>query len=899
MQKSWVPTRLVLALALLKLVTGFMAFVLMAGRAERDPAFPYFFYLLFAAAFVATAALLLIGGRGDRRACALGGFFLVTATAWCNKPLRLLAESRPDLGLFALFDALEMDAFMPYFLWAFVRDFPTPAPSLSSRRRIEFAVRLSAAAGLLLFSANLLRLALRLTSGSWQALAELSPQRGQGTYYSVVMLLTAAALCVLPWKARSAPKPERPRARLFVQILALTFGPVIAGILLHLFVPPYRELIDSHPKIQLNIVTAVLLPLLTLPITVPYTVLVHHVLDVRMIARRALQYALARYTVLALMSVPLLSLAAYLFFHRGESLKNLFSGGRVPLLLSIVLIGAAALRYRRRLLEAIDRRFFREQYDARQILTRLIEHIRSIQDSATLAGLVSREIDLAFHLEAVALLVLDPRSGMFADPRQRTRKLDASSKLAVMISDTSDPLDVDLANPRSALAKLPEKERHWLVDSGFRLIVPILARDGSLLGLIGLGEKKSGLPFLAEDRQLLHAIASSAAWILELEQGRALPPAQRSWRDPLAAAEKATPTATELAKQCLKCGGVYPSFTVFCGTCSRRLEPSSIPYVLPGKFRFEQRIGAGGMGIVYSGADLALGRHVAIKTLRRVSPEEAMLLRREARTAAAVSHPHLASVYGLETWRGTPMLVMELLEGGTLAHRIAKGQLSAIETVETGIAMADALAQLHDADILHRDIKPSNIGYTRDGIPKLMDFGIARVMFELRRERELEEWEEDEEDEEDEDSDIVPHVAVWKDPAGSASSPRLRFVGTLAYLSPEALKGETADASFDLWSLSIVLYEALLGRKVFVGADHQILERIRLGRVPDFAQVCPEHDASLGEFFREALHRSPSRRPASAYELRNRLEEVREALTPPNPLSPAPSLPPSPGERGL
>src|SRR6185295_14275398 len=449
----------------------------------------------------------------------------------------------------------------------------------------------------------------------------------------------------------------------------------------------------------------------------------------------------------------------------------------------------------RRLLDAIDRRFFREQYDARRILTLLVERIRSIQESATLANLVSQEIDLALHLEGIAMLVLDPRSNMLTDPRHRARKLDASSPLALTISNASDPLEVDLENPHSSLLRLPEKDRHWLVDSGFRLIVPILARDGSLLGLVGLGEKKSGLPFLKEDRQLLHTIASSAAWVLELEQERVLPP-PRSWRDPLTSDD---PTfsdlplaAADFAKECPKCGALHPSFTVFCGTCSRRLDDSHVPYVLPGKFRFEQRIGVGGMGIVYSGADLALGRHVAIKALRRVSPEDAMRLRREARTAAAVSHPHLASIYGMETWRGTPMLVLELLEGGTLAHRLSEGKLEPTETVELGIAMADALAQLHSADILHRDLKPSNIGYTRDGVPKLMDFGIAGVMFELRRERELER-EESEEDEED--PGVVPPVAVWRDDPASSLSPRLCFAGTLAYLSPEALQGEPADAS--------------------------------------------------------------------------------------------------------
>jgi serine/threonine-protein kinase len=104
-------------------------------------------------------------------------------------------------------------------------------------------------------------------------------------------------------------------------------------------------------------------------------------------------------------------------------------------------------------------------------------------------------------------------------------------------------------------------------------------------------------------------------------------------------------------------------------------------------------------------------------------------------------------------------------------------------------------------------------------------------------------------------------------------------VGTLSYLSPEALIGQPADTSFDLWGLAIVLYECLLGRKIFSGGDmHQLMNRIRHGRVPEFAQVLPEHDALLGDFFRSALHRTITRRPASARELRERLAAVRLRL---------------------
>ncbi|MFL6234867.1 MAG: serine/threonine-protein kinase [Thermoanaerobaculia bacterium] len=822
-------------------------------------------------------AILLLGGSGDRRATLLGTAFLLLATPFSNRPLlRLVHAGTLGLDYPALvLSSLCFDAFLPYFFWRFVGEFPTTVLSFRARRVLAAGTLVSLISGCVLFGYKLLELLVK-GARSWDhpvdSLSKVAPEKPSYGFYSVVLSLSVLALAFLLTRISNTAEAEKRRARVFVAGLA-AMAPLLVYILIDAAV---REILGRSPDLPDPIYNTLFLLFCSVPFTTSYAVVVYRVLNVRLIARKALQYALARYSALGLAVVPLGALVLYVFESRDKRIGEIFSGPRLPLLVAAVIVGGAALRYRRTLLDSIDRHFFREQYDARQTLTLLIERIRATHGVTELGVLLCREVDLALHPESVALLSFEPRSGMLADAKVRGRRLDASSQLAALIGSASDPLLIDLEDSRSPLTKLPEPDRYWLVDSGFRLIVPILARDGSLLGLIGLGEKKSELPFFKEDRQLLRAIASNAAWVLEVELSRSLG-SSRSWQEPvegvasLPSSEAAA--GAELAKECPNCGRLYAPYTVFCTSCSRRLEPSHVPHLLPGKFRFERRIGTGGMGVVYRGVDLSLGRPVAVKTLRRVSPEDAMRLRREARTAAAVSHPHLAPVYGMETWQGTPMLVMELLEGGTLSQRIEKGKLDAAETVELGIAMAEALEHLHASDILHRDIKPSNIGYTRDGAPKLMDFGIARVMFDLRRDVETPPVANL-----DDDSVLLPPTSVWNRTPSTVTMSK-QLVGTLSYLSPEALNGQPADTSFDLWSLAIVLYECLLGRKIFAGGDmHQLMSRIRNGRVPDFSQVCPEHDELLGDLFRSALHKAVTRRPASARELKERLTALRPRL---------------------
>ncbi len=754
---------------------------------------------------------------------------------------------------------MALDAFIPYFLWRFARDFPEPAATGRERRRLTLAVRAAGFLGVALFAAMALLAGTGYQQPSWLKIDAV------WCYDTPICAALVGAFAALVARLRQVRGAERARARLFVGAFVLAAVPLVVQLVLYQLVPAFARFMASHPPIQKAGLYAGLGSVSLIPGATAYATLVDGVFSMRWIARRALQYSAARWATLAVASLPFAGLLAYLFEKRDETVARLVSGTRPLSLLGLLLLGVAALRYRERLLTAVDRRYFREQYDARQILTQLVQSIRGTHGVDQIAELVCREVDRALHLEAISLLVEDRRSGQLAAPLSRARRLDASSPLVQLVAGASDPMAVDLDNPRSPFARLPAADRQWLAEHRFHLLVPIVARDGNLLGILGLGEKKSGLPFLSEDRKLLYDIASSAALGLELELEQSSA-SLYAGRPGLLKLLEATAAAAEHARECVICGTLFQSYTVFCGSCSRRLETALVPYVLPGRYRFERRLGVGGMGVVYRGVDLSLGRPVAVKTLRRISPEGALRLRREARTAAAVSHPHLAAVHGMETWQGMPMLILELMEGGTLTQRIERGPLDQRETVELGIAMASALEYLHGADILHRDIKPSNIGFTRGGTAKLMDFGIARLMLDLRQDRG---------GEGEDDGGATPRQgSAWEETPTSETMSR-QLVGTLSYLSPEALDREAANVSFDLWALAMVLYECVLGRKIFSSADvKSTMARIRMGRIPDFEQACPWGDPALGEFLRNALHRTLSRRPATAREMRQRLERV-------------------------
>ncbi len=300
------------------------------------------------------------------------------------------------------------------------------------------------------------------------------------------------------------------------------------------------------------------------------------------------------------------------------------------------------------------------------------------------------------------------------------------------------------------------------------------------------------------------------------------------------------------ASCCVACGEVHEPDVRRCA-CGADTRPADLPLLVHGKFRLHRRLGAGSTGVVYLATDLALRRPVALKTLQPLRRGFADRLRREARAMAAVRHPLLATIFGVEEWHDRPVLVVEYVDGGTLADTLARGSLAIDDVLRLGVALADVLDRIHGGGVLHRDIKPSNIGFTADGEPRLLDFGLAAMLDET-----------------------APLTVV-----GGAR----RVVGTPLYLSPEALAGAPPNESSDLWSLHMVLYEAIAGRHPLHGQPvAAVVRAVPCSPLSDVRALRPDCPVALATYLGDALALDPARRPASAAAVRTALAEMRRAV---------------------
>ena len=283
-----------------------------------------------------------------------------------------------------------------------------------------------------------------------------------------------------------------------------------------------------------------------------------------------------------------------------------------------------------------------------------------------------------------------------------------------------------------------------------------------------------------------------------------------------------------------------------------------------GPYEILGALGVGGMGEVYRARDTKLDREVAIKVLPELfvsDPERVARFQREAKTLASLNHPHIGGIYGLEDADGVRALVLELVDGPTLADRIAQGVIPLDETLAIAKQIAEALEAAHEQGIIHRDLKPANIKLRPDGAVKVLDFGLAKA--------------------------LEPAAAA---PPNVTASPTITtpammtgvgmILGTAAYMSPEQAKGRPADKRSDVWAFGCVLYEMLTGKRPFEGEDVSDTLAAVLRADPEWAALPISLSQSVALLVRRCLERDRRRRIGDVSTIRFLLDEQLPVETP-------------------
>jgi Tol biopolymer transport system component len=274
-----------------------------------------------------------------------------------------------------------------------------------------------------------------------------------------------------------------------------------------------------------------------------------------------------------------------------------------------------------------------------------------------------------------------------------------------------------------------------------------------------------------------------------------------------------------------------------------------------GPYEIQALVGAGGMGEVYRARDARLDRTVAIKILPAsfsTDPDRMQRFAQEARAAAALNHPNILSIFDIGDEKGSPYVVSELLEGETLRERLRTGPLSSRKTIDYGLQVARGLAAAHEKGIVHRDLKPENLFITTDGRVKILDFGLAKL--------------------------TLPEAATGADAptVHGVTEPGL-IMGTAGYMSPEQVRGQTADQRSDIFAFGAILFEMISGKRAFHGeTSADTMSAILKEEVPELSETARNVPAGLERIVRHCLEKNPSQRFHSAGDLAFDLESLTE-----------------------
>jgi serine/threonine-protein kinase len=593
-----------------------------------------------------------------------------------------------------------------------------------------------------------------------------------------------------------------------------------------------------------RLLTVLALVFLAVPGAFAYAILRHRLFDLRLIVRQGVRYALARRVLDALIPMVAALLLAEMVMHSDETLADLVQSRWWWYILAVAAL-LLIRNKRERWLKALDRRFFRERYDAERLLKNILDQIARASSFDSMAPSMVQQIDEALHPTFVEVLRHTPGEQSFA---QVATTLPApvalpSSLTAIgVLSALRKPLALSLGDTAWVRHQLPIEERALLLGRGIELLVPVFPENGGEqpIALVVLGPRRSEEPYNNDDLDLLTTMAQGLGLLIG-----------RSWVDTRGMAE------------CDSCGRCFDGGTELCTVDASPLTRAHGSRLLNGRYRLERRLGRGGMGTVYEATDDLLDRKVAVKVIREdlvgtvfnhsFWADLDARFRREARAAAGFAHAHVVRVYDFGVDRDRrAFLVMELLEGETLRQRLTPGvPMAPQEAIDILRGVCHALTAAHSHGLLHRDLKPENIFLQRhEGgvISKVLDFGLAKAL-------------------------------AVEQPSGDSDETRGTsagfLIGTLDYMAPEQVAGDAVSPAWDIWALSVIAYEMLTARHPFrrtmtFTSDETGLTGAAIGA----GHADRPLSAAAAGFFETALSVDRSRRPRSPAEFLAACEQV-------------------------
>ncbi len=657
--------------------------------------------------------------------------------------------------------------------------------------------------------------------------------------FAIALSVNVGAMADSVWRFKHNPDAQE-RRRLSLAVMTAAIGTL--AFVVKDGLPALSLALAGAPLVWPWWVKLPLYLMVSLPaIGVTYAVAVHRVLAPRLVVRTSVQYALARKTLMLAAVLPGALLVLALFRRSDESLAAIIGGQ--PLAFA-VLAGAflLALRYRDRAMAWLDRRFFRDEYDARAVLVSLAGRIPFETDPNDLTSLVLSQIDQALKPSMATVLVSGVEAGKLTPVstlRGEADSLPQTGGISTLLQWSDEPLELDLNDTRSPARRLPPEEIKWLEHSGATLFVPLFSKEGTtrtLLGAIVLGSKRSEEPYTDEDRQLLGSIAAQVSLGLDVARLRK--------RETMAEmATSATPgDVSELpVAECPTCRVCYDSGTHVCPTDRSDLRVGAVPRTVDAKYRVDRLLGTGGMGAVYLAHDMRLDRDVAIKVVRGdllASADARSRFRREAQLVARLQHPGIVSVFDYGTLPGGgAFLVMEFVRGRDLRSLVKEGAQPASVVTPLLAGIAEPVEAAHRMGVLHRDLKPENILLPEQAtvVAKVLDFGIAKAIVDS--------------------SGRTEGAAVTN--FTTAGQP----IGTPAYMAPEQLTGSATSERTDVYALGVIGYELLtgelpFGRGSFVDIAMRQQQRVELSG--------PDLPEALRQTVLAALSTDPAGRPATA-----------------------------------